>query len=64
MMKNLEKFNLNAGDKVLFDGDVYLILDRNITPYNIGMYQLQNSENENHKFWQAAHITEQTSTKL
>lgn len=62
MMKNLEKFNLNAGDKVLMDGDVYLILDRNITPYNIGMYQLQNSEN--HKFWQAAQITEQISTKL
>lgn len=62
MMKNLEKFSLNAGDKVLIDGDIYLILDRKITPYNIGMYQLQNPEK--HNFWQAAQITEQISTKL
>lgn len=64
MMKNLEKFSLNAGDKVLIGGDVYLILDRKITPYNIGMYQLQDPTDEKHRFWQAAQITEQISTKL
>lgn len=64
MMKNLEKFNYNKGDKVtLKDGTEYLITDRNITMMNIGMYQVQDPDNVNHKYWMAAHLLENSVAK-